>query len=90
MTSRPSPPAWRWPTNCGKQQLRVDLYPDVDRYGRQFQYAGARGIRYALLLGPNEIEQNAVAVKDLESGEQVEIARGEVSGWLGDRVAGIA
>ncbi len=67
--------------------FRVDLYPDTDRYGRQFQYAEARGIRYALLLGPNEIEQNAVAVKDLESGAQVEVARVAVAGWLSERVA---
>jgi histidyl-tRNA synthetase len=62
--------------------LRVDLYPDIDRYGRQFKYAEERGIRYALLLSPREIEAGVVAVKDLVSGEQVDVADGEVVGWL--------
>ena len=56
--------------------LRVDLYPDLDRYGRQFKYAEERGIRYAVLLGPQELEATVVALKDLVSGEQVAIARG--------------
>ena len=57
--------------------LRVDLYPDDDRYGRQFQYADERKIRYALLLGPREVEAGVVAVKDLSTGEQTDIPAGE-------------
>jgi histidyl-tRNA synthetase len=66
--------------------LRVDLYPDTDRYGRQFKYAEERGIRYALLLSPREIEAGVVAVKDLESGDQVDVAATEVGEWLKWRV----
>ncbi len=66
--------------------LRVDLYPDPGRYGKQFQYAESRGIRYALILGPNEIEAGEVAVKDLESGEQVNLVTAVVAGWLSTRV----
>lgn len=62
--------------------LRVDLYPDDDRYGRQFKYADERGIRYALLLGPREVEEKVVAVKDLVSGDQVDVAADQVAGWL--------
>ncbi len=58
--------------------LRVDLYPDDDRYGRQFQYADERKIRYALLLGPREVEAGVVAVKDLATGDQSDIPAGEV------------
>ena len=58
--------------------LRVDLYPDPGRYGRQFQYAEQRGIRYAVLISPREIEAGVVAIKDLDSGEQVEVPRGRV------------
>ena len=62
--------------------LRVDLYPDPGRYGRQFQYAEQRGIRYAVLISPREIEAGVVAIKDLDSGEQVEVAAGGVAAWL--------
>ncbi len=60
--------------------LRVDLYPDLDRYGKQFQYAESRKIRFALLVSPREIEAGMVAIKDLVSGEQVEVVVGEVVG----------
>jgi histidyl-tRNA synthetase len=66
--------------------LRVDLYPDPDRYGRQFKYADERGIRYAVLLSPREIEAGVVAVKDLASGDQVDVPTGDVAAWLLARV----
>ena len=67
--------------------LRVDLYPDPDRYGRQFKYAEDRRIRYALLLSPNELAQGVVIVKDLVSGEQVEVPPSAVADWLHGHVA---
>ena len=60
----------------------MDVYPDFDRYGKQFKYAEERGIRYALLLSPAEVEAGVVAVKDLVSGEQADVARGR-GGRLG-------
>jgi histidyl-tRNA synthetase len=66
--------------------LRVDLYPDHDRYGRQFKYGEERQIRFAALLSPREIEAGVVAVKDLVSGEQVDILSAEVTAWLKERV----
>lgn len=62
--------------------VRVDLYPEIDRYGRQFKYAEERRIRYAALVSPREIEANVVAVKDLVSGEQVDVVSGEIIEWL--------
>jgi len=66
--------------------LRVDLYPDNDRYGKQFKYAEERGIRYVTLLSPREVEAGVVAIKDLESGEQVEISPDAVTAWLQARI----
>jgi histidyl-tRNA synthetase len=62
--------------------LRVDLYPDMDRYGRQFKYAEERRIRYAVLASPRELEAGVVAVKDLISGDQVDVAQSELASWL--------
>lgn len=58
--------------------LRADLYPDFDRYGKQFKYADERRIRFALLLGPREIEAGVVALKDLAQGEQADVPQGEI------------
>lgn len=62
--------------------FRVDVYPDNDRYGKQFKYADQRKIRYALLLSPNELERHVVAVKDLQSGDQLEVAEEQLTSWL--------
>lgn len=68
-----------------KAGLRVDLYPENDRYGKQFKYAEERGIRYAVLLSPRELEAGMVAVKDLISGQQVDVAEAELVDWLRTR-----
>ncbi|MDQ3248239.1 MAG: histidine--tRNA ligase [Chloroflexota bacterium] len=67
--------------------LRVDLYPEIDRYGKQFKYADERNIRYAVLVSGREIEANVVAVKDLTSGEQVDVPAADLITWLGAKVA---
>ena len=67
--------------------LRVDLYPDTDRYGKQFKYAEERGIRYVVLLSPREVEAGVVAVKDIMSGEQVDVPAGGSAAWLLERLA---
>lgn len=66
--------------------LRVDLYPDNDRYGKQFKYAEERGIRYATLLSPRELEGGVVAVKDLVTGEQVEVSEVGITTWFAERL----
>jgi histidyl-tRNA synthetase len=50
--------------------------------GRQFRNAGRRGIPFALVVGPNEIARGVVAIKDLRSEVQVEIARQSVANYL--------
>ena len=67
--------------------LRVDLYPDLDRYGRQFKYAEERRIRYAALVSPRELEAGVVAVKDLVSGDQTDVTAAHISDWLKAQLA---
>jgi histidyl-tRNA synthetase len=62
--------------------LRVDVYPEAGKYGKQFKYAEQRGIRFVILVSPNEIERGVVAVKDLQTGEQHEFSLSDASGWL--------
>jgi histidyl-tRNA synthetase len=58
--------------------LRVDVYPEPDKLGKQFKYASARGIPFVAVLGDDEIAAGAVTVKDLRRGEQVTVSRPEV------------
>jgi len=55
--------------------LRVDLYPEIDKLGKQFKYAATRRIRFVVLLGDEERERGEVAIKDLETGSQKSVKR---------------
>jgi len=48
----------------------VALYPAPDRLKKQFRYASRLGVRYVVLVGPDEAEKGLVAVKDLTTGDQ--------------------
>jgi histidyl-tRNA synthetase len=59
----------------------VALQPD--KLGRQFREADAKGIPYALVVGPDELANGTVGVKDLRSGEQRSVPRAAVAAVLG-------
>jgi len=45
--------------------LRVLVYPDADKIGRQIKYADSRGIPFVALLGGDEVAAGTVTVKNL-------------------------
>jgi histidyl-tRNA synthetase len=59
--------------------LRVDLYTDADKLGKQFKYASALGVPFVAVLGEEEQAKCEVALKNMRSGEQRAVARGEVA-----------
>jgi histidyl-tRNA synthetase len=50
--------------------LRVMVYPDADKIGKQIKYADAQRIPYVAILGSDEIAKGAVTVKDLAAQTQ--------------------
>ncbi len=69
-------PALQGPTLKVAQTLRnaginTELYPDPsDKLDKQFKYADRKGIPYALVLGEQEIKDNTLTLKNLETREQ--------------------
>ena len=59
--------------------LRVDLYPEADKLGKQFKYASSLGVPFVAVLGEEERAKGEVALKDMRSGDQRAVARGEVA-----------
>jgi histidyl-tRNA synthetase len=55
--------------------LNVVCYPEAAKLPKQFKYADRIGAKVTLVLGPGELEQGQVAVKNLINGEQVSVAR---------------
>jgi histidyl-tRNA synthetase len=67
--------------------LRVDLYPDADKMGKQFKYASSRGIPFVAIVGDDERGRGEVAIKDMKSGEQRSVKREEVADAIRTRAA---
>jgi histidyl-tRNA synthetase len=55
--------------------LRVDVYPEADKLGKQFKYAASRGIPVVAVLGEVERENGTVSIKEMGSGEQYSVSR---------------
>jgi histidyl-tRNA synthetase len=50
--------------------LRVFVYPDAEKIGKQIKYADSRGIPFVALLGDDEIKAGTVTVKNLAAQSQ--------------------
>ena len=59
--------------------LRIDLYPEADKIGKQFKYASARGIPFVLVIGEEEKARGDVSIKDMRSGDQNSVKREQVA-----------
>jgi histidyl-tRNA synthetase len=58
--------------------LRVDVYPQADKLGKQFKYASTIGVPFVVVAGPDERACGEVALKDMRSGEQRTMSRAAV------------
>ena len=65
-------------TELRSHGLRVDVYSEADKMGKQFKYASARGIPFVAIIGEDECAKGEVAIKDMRSGEQRSVKRAEV------------
>ena len=64
--------------------VRVELYPDAVKIGRQFSYADARGIPYVAIVGEEEIAQGRLQLKNMSDGSQTGMTEEELIKILND------
>ncbi len=53
--------------------IKVELYPDAVKVGKQFLHADKRAIKYAVIVGETEMNEEKFALKNLVTGEQVSL-----------------
>ncbi len=59
--------------------INTDLYSDPNiKLDKQLKYANKKNIPYVIILGPEEVRKNVVKLKDMKTGEQVELSIEEV------------
>jgi len=66
--------------------LKVDVYPEADKLGKQFRYASSRHVAFVTVVGDDERTNGAVSVKDLRSGGQEIVPRAETAAYIAARV----
>jgi histidyl-tRNA synthetase len=74
--------ALRAATRLRAEGLQVEWYPSAERLARQLKYADRLGIPLAVILGPDEIREDALTLKDLRSGEQERLPASEAGGRI--------
>ena len=58
-----------------KAGLRVDLYPEADKLGKQFKYASALRVAFVAVIGEEEAAKGQVALKDMFAARQTVVSR---------------
>ncbi|MBL4684172.1 MAG: histidine--tRNA ligase family protein [Nannocystaceae bacterium] len=66
------------------QGLKVEVYPDAAKLGKQLQYADAPGVSapFAAIVGATEIAAGTVTLKRLSTGEQQTLAIADVAAHI--------
>jgi histidyl-tRNA synthetase len=81
------PEALKLAAELRAEAVRVEVYPEPDKLGKQMKYAATKGISFAAILGADELAQGVVAVKNLGTGKQSSVPRAEVPGFLKSKAA---
>ena len=50
--------------------IRAEIFPDAAKMKKQMSYANAKNIPFVALVGENEMNENKVTLKNMETGEQ--------------------
>lgn len=66
--------------------VRTEVYFRPARLSAQIKYADNRGIPYVAILGSDEVEAGTVAIRNLATREQQNVARDAVAGWIQDEL----
>jgi len=74
--------AYRTAAKLRQGGLNVAVYPEPAKLGKQFKYADRMGMHLAVVLGPDERAAGLLAIKDLKSGAQVNVAEAEAAGFI--------
>lgn len=57
-----------------QDHIKVELYPDAIKVGKQFAYADNRQIKYAVIVGESEMLAGKFGLKNLQTGEQATLS----------------
>ena len=65
-----------------KAGFACEIYPDSAKLKKQFEYADRKGIPYLAIVGDQEVAEGTVTLKNLATGEQRRVAKGDLAAAL--------
>lgn len=68
-----------------KNGVSTEIYPDSAKLKKQMNYANAKGIPYVAIVGENEIKENKVTLKDMNTGVQQFLSSSEFVHYFQDK-----
>jgi histidyl-tRNA synthetase len=66
----------------GAPALRVDVYPEADKLGKQLKYASARGVPFVVVIGDDERARGEITLKNMKTGGQQTVERATAAGAI--------
>ena len=56
-----------------RKGIPTEIYPELTKIKKQFNYADKKGIPFVGIIGSEELEKGTISLKDMKSGEQVSL-----------------
>ena len=75
-------PAISLATACREAHIRTQLYTETKKFKGKMSYADKLGVPFVALLGEDELAAGMVSLKDMVTGEQVQVPLGDAPSWL--------
>lgn len=70
-----------------RHDVVIELGDDNFRLKKSFEAATKAGAVYIVIVGENEVKADAFTVKNLATGEQVQVPRAELAAWILGKIA---
>ncbi len=62
--------------------INTMIYPEAVKLGKQFKFADRLSLDFALVIGPDEVSEGMVQVKNLKNGEQEPVKRSDLVSFI--------
>lgn len=74
--------AWQLLNDLRSEGISAEIFPDEGKMKKQLKYADQKKIKYVVFIGEEEMQTNKYTLKNMVSGEQKQLTRGEVLRFL--------
>jgi histidyl-tRNA synthetase len=65
-----------------KKGVDCEIYPTAAKLQKQMKYANDRGVKFTVLLGENELNNERIVLKNMDSGQQSNLSFSEFYDFL--------